>query len=128
MIFGRGMKNKIVGSCGEDAACEYLKAHGCEIVERNMRTRCGEIDIIARDGGCLVFVEVKTRGSDSFGTPAEAVTYYKRRNIIRAAELYLMKNPTDSDIRFDVVEVYGRSVGGGFWLENVNRIVGAFEV
>ena len=118
MIFGRGMKNKIVGSCGEDAACEYLKAHGCEIVERNMRTRCGEIDIIARDGGCLVFVEVKTRGSDSFGTPAEAVTYYKRRNIIRA----------DSDIRFDVVEVYGRSVDGGFWLENVNRIVGAFEV
>ncbi len=128
MNFGRGMRNKTIGACGEDAACEYLKNKGYRIAARNMRTRAGEIDIIAEDGECLVFVEVKTRTSSAFGTPAEAVTYYKRQNIIRAAEMYLMKNPAESDIRFDVIEVYGKSVDGGFYTEKINQIINAFGV
>lgn len=128
MNFGRGMRNKTVGVCGEDAACEYLKGKGYRITVRNMRTRAGEIDIIAEDGDCLVFAEVKTRTSSAFGTPAEAVTYYKRQNIIRAAEIYLMSHPADSDIRFDVIEIYGKSVDGGFYTEKINHIINAFGV
>lgn len=72
----------------------------------NYRCRQGEIDLIARDGDCLVFVEVRCKRTDAYGTPAESVTLAKQRKIILTAQHYLYTNAlTDIDCRFDVVEV-----------------------
>ncbi len=122
-----GLFNKMTGACGEDAACSFLKKNKYKIVERNFRCSRGEIDIIAKKGEDLVFVEVKTRSSDKFGTPAQAVTYYKKQNIVKTAQVYLMNNPTDMNIRFDIVEVYGTFTASGFCLDGINHIEGVFD-
>ncbi len=122
----RGFFNKITGYSGEDAAAVYLKKNKYKILDRNHTNKCGEIDIIAQKGEDLVFVEVKTRRNDEFGTPAQAVTYYKRQNIINAAKWYISKNPTEFNIRFDVIEVYGIFDGTNFELEKINHIQQAF--
>ncbi len=121
-----GIFNKITGQCGEDAATAYLIKNKYKIIKRNYANKCGEIDIIAQKDDDLVFVEVKTRNSDEFGTPAQAVTYYKKRNIINTAKWYLAKNPTELNIRFDIIEVYGIFTGESFEMENINHIVQAF--
>jgi putative endonuclease len=79
---------------------------GFAVVERNYRCRVGEIDLVARDGDTLVFVEVKERGDASHGTAVEAVTGPKRRRVIRAAELWAATHgASESSIRFDVVAI-----------------------
>ncbi len=96
-----------LGHSGEDLAAVYLKRAGYRILERNHRTRLGEIDIIARDGDTLVFVEVKVRRSPSFGSAKAAVTAAKRRRLSMVALQYL-KSPAGrpfSGARFDVVAV-----------------------
>ena len=92
---------------GEDIAAGYLARHGWTILGRNVRCgRTGEIDIVAERGGILAFVEVKTRSSDRFGTPAEAVTWKKQARIRALARHYLMTaRPRATAIRFDVIEV-----------------------
>ena len=118
------MNNKILGAQGEERAGAYLTAHGYEICERNYRIRSGEIDIIADDHGTLVFVEVKTRSGTSYGTPAEAVDFRKRKKIIQTAYRYLRQRQIDNrPCRFDVIEVY--AVSGSDW--PVRHIKGAFE-
>lgn len=97
---------KLLGAFGEDAACRYLKRHGYRIEGRNYGCRFGEIDIIARRGRFVVFVEVKLRKNDRHGTAAEFVTPAKQRRIIAAAQFWLQQNPTDLQPRFDVIEVY----------------------
>ena len=97
------------GIWGEDQAILFLKSHGYHIVGRNYRWRGGEIDVIARDGNCLVFVEVKYRSSESFGLPEEHVTAQKRDKIIQTASRYLQEHPTELDLRFDVVAFSGGS-------------------
>ncbi len=95
-----------LGRRGEEAAARYLASVGYRILERRYRTRAGEIDFIAEDGETLVFVEVKTRSSLSFGRPAEAVNVRKRARIAGAASLYLARRGSpDRSCRFDVVEV-----------------------
>jgi putative endonuclease len=95
-----------VGKAGEDAAVQYLRRHGYRILERNYRCRFGEIDLIARDGSMLAFVEVKTRRSQTYGPAAAAVTFQKQRHLIRASQTYLMqKKKTGELCRFDVVTV-----------------------
>jgi putative endonuclease len=95
-----------LGRQGEDAAATYLKSIGMTILQRNVQTPVGEIDLVARQTRHLVFVEVKTRRSTAFGTPAEAVGPRKQRQIIRAAKWYLNDNPaTGLQPRFDVVAV-----------------------
>lgn len=121
-----GIHNKLTGEFGEDAACEHLKRCGYKITARNFRGKFGEIDIIAKNAEFLVFVEVKTRSSEKFGTASEAVTYYKQKKIIKTAKEYLMENPTERSIRFDVAEVYGRLTSGGFFAERLNYIENAF--
>lgn len=121
-----GMRNKISGMCGEDAACCYLKKNRHKIIERNCRNRYGEIDIIARCGEDIVFVEVKTRSSDKFGTPAEAVTYYKKQRIVRAAMKYISENGIDLNVRFDIIEVYGMFDGDTFHAEKINHLKNVF--
>lgn len=119
--------NKITGQCGEDAAVKYLKKNKYKIIERNHRNKCGEIDIIAIKDDDLVFIEVKTRRSSEFGTPAEAVTYYKKKNFVNTARWYLMENPSENNIRFDIIEVYGVFTGDSFELENINHYEQVFS-
>jgi putative endonuclease len=94
------------GKTGEDLACCELERRGYAIVARRYRSRGGELDIIARDGPTLVFVEVKARDSHEFGDAAEAVTWQKRRRIVRLASDYVMRHHfTDAPCRFDVVSI-----------------------
>ena len=91
---------------GEGLAAMLLERAGYVIVARNARTRWGEIDLVARDGETWVFVEVKTRTSDRYGTGAEAVTPQKQHKILRMAEIILSRlSLADVPVRFDVVEV-----------------------
>jgi len=95
-----------LGKMGEDLAAAQLKAMKYKILERNYRCPQGEMDIIARDKGSLVFVEVKTRSTKDFGGPAAAVNERKQRQLSRVALMYLnQKKVKDSPARFDVVAV-----------------------
>ncbi|MES1255222.1 MAG: YraN family protein [Acidobacteriota bacterium] len=95
-----------VGKTGEDLAAAELERRGYVILARRERCRSGELDIVARDGPTLVFVEVKTRTGAAFGGPAEAVTAHKRQRIGRLArEWVLRRGLTNQPCRFDVVSV-----------------------
>jgi putative endonuclease len=99
-----------LGIVGENLACAALAERGYEILARRYRTRSGEIDIVARDGGTLVFVEVKGRMSDRCGPPAEAVTWRKQRKIVAMARWYLTEHRLHGQLcRFDVVTVLFRA-------------------
>lgn len=100
-----GQSRRTVGSHYETVAEKCLKDQGYEILERNFYCRQGEIDLIAKDGDFLVFVEVKYRKTLNQGDPMEAVDNRKQRRIVRAASYYLWKNGISQDIpcRFDVV-------------------------
>ena len=93
-----------IGNLGENAAAEFLKGKGYNVLQRNFRCKTGEIDIICIKDGCTVFVEVKTRKNSLYGSAAEFVNYYKQIKIKKAA-MYFIKSE-DADMRFDVVEVY----------------------
>lgn len=106
-------KNKrMLGSEYEKQAAGYLKSRGLEILERNYRCRQGEIDLVARDGSYLVFVEVKYRHDDSKGDPAEAVGPYKQQKVRAAARYYLYQNRygEETPCRFDVVAILGEEI------------------
>ena len=101
-----GSKNKrAAGNLGEDAVCAYLERQGAEILCRNFTVRGGEIDIIAKQGEYLLFVEVKTRRPGAMVSGAAAVDAKKQAHLIHAAEQYLLRNPVDLQPRFDVAEV-----------------------
>jgi putative endonuclease len=102
----------VVGKAGEEAAVQYLRQQGYQILERNYRCRFGEIDLIARDGQTLAFIEVKTRRSQRFGPAAAAVTIEKQRHLIKASQVYLsQKRKADELCRFDVVTIEVDSQG-----------------
>ena len=102
---GRDPRRRL-GAAGEAAAERWLRRSGLEIVARGFRARCGEIDLIARDGPLVVFVEVKTRTRDGFGHPAEAVNATKRGRLVRVAALFLARAGWgEKACRFDVIEV-----------------------
>ncbi len=102
----RGDKRQSLGRRGEDAAVRHLRRLGCEILERGYRRLRGEIDIIVRDGGTVVFVEVKTRTRRDFGPPEDAVSAAKQAQVRRIAEAYLAERKLGSPAcRFDVVAV-----------------------
>ena len=95
-----------LGWFGEDAACDALQARGYVIVERRYRTRAGELDIIAKHGEYLVFVEVKARQDRSFGDPEEAVTALKQQKMVWMATDYMARNGLrEVPCRFDVVAI-----------------------
>jgi putative endonuclease len=94
-----------IGTEGEQHACRYLEALGYALLERNWRHGRHELDIIARDGRHLVFVEVKTRSSNQHGEPEEAVKKGKRGKLIKAANAYIMATGCDLAARFDIVSV-----------------------
>lgn len=100
-----GKAKKRLGGKGEHLAARHLKKLGYKILERNYRTPFCEVDIIAKRDDVLCFCEVKTRNSDAFGAPSEAVNRSKQRLYIRAAHHYL-RGKADVTVRFDIIEVF----------------------
>ena len=100
------MDARTLGSFGEEQTARYLRRKGYRIVERNFRCRQGEIDLIARKGKYLVFVEVKLRKDERFGAAREFVTPAKQARILAAARLYLAEHEEELQPRFDVIEIY----------------------
>ena len=93
------------GRPGELLAEKFLRKKGYEILERNFRCSLGEIDLIAKEGGEIVFLEVKSRKGTAFGFPEEQITWKKRRKLWRLAEFYLKRCRQDSPARIDIVSV-----------------------
>lgn len=117
--------NAEFGALGEKLAAKYLKQHGCKILNKNYKNKLGEIDIIARDGGEIVFVEVKTRSADPFLSGMYAVDARKQQHIIRTAARYLDETNSKLQPRFDVIEVEIDRPSGK--LVSVNHIKAAFS-
>ena len=99
---------KNMGDFGESLAAALLESKGYGILERQFHTKFGEIDIIAmtQDKSTIVFAEVKTRKDSSHGLAAESVGYKKLHRMVRSAQAFMLENPIEADIRFDVIEVY----------------------
>jgi putative endonuclease len=97
------------GRAAEDAALRFLESQGCVLVTRNYQCRLGELDLVVRDGGSLVFVEVRARRSDAFGGAAASVGVSKQRRLAAAARHFLMTHPREAQrpARFDVVAISG---------------------
>lgn len=113
-----------LGRRGEDVAAEFLRARHYRIVARNYRCRAGEIDLIAEDGGTLVFVEVRSRTGDRCGTPLESVDPRKQARVARVARHFLAGSGlAERDARFDVIGVRFDADPPG-----VEHVAGAFEV
>lgn len=103
------MSKNSLGPWGEQVAGRHLEAQGYRIVDRNWRHASGELDLVARDGDALVFVEVKARASGAFGSPEEAVTAEKQRRLQRAAWAYLEAHDVlEADWRIDVIAIERR--------------------
>ncbi len=111
------MNKRQIGTCGEETAAAYLAARGVRIVEKNFRSRQGEIDLVGYHGEYLVFVEVKYRGSARMGSALEAVDLRKQRRICRAADYYryLHRLGDDCPVRYDVVAIQGEEI---LWIPN----------
>jgi putative endonuclease len=106
MVDDATVNNITLGERGEAIAVAYLKGQKFTIVERNFRCKCGEVDIIARDGNAFVFIEVKARRTLAFGPPQLAVTPFKQRQISKAALTWLAKKRLhEASARFDVVAI-----------------------
>jgi putative endonuclease len=99
-------KHLDAGIWGEQQAVRYLLEYGYEIVCVNWRYRHLEVDVIAKDNGVLVFVEVKSRTDSRFGDPKEFVDHKKKRNLIRLADAYISYTKYEGEIRFDIVSVF----------------------
>ena len=114
-----------LGRKAEDEAADYLSKNGYRILHRNLRARFGEIDVVARDGPALCFVEIKARSSTRFGFPEEAVHPMKRRQLVRLASWYLQsrKPAGHSHVRFDVLSLLSGPDGPA----RIRLIKGAFE-
>lgn len=105
-IAQKNFYKKFLGRLGEKKAEEYLRKRGYKILALNFKTHIGEIDIVAKYDGVIVFVEVKTRKNDAYGSPAEAVNRQKQQKYFKVATEYLKKNKlVDAECRFDVIEV-----------------------
>ncbi len=118
-----------IGNIGEEAAVITLKKQGYKIIERNYRTKMGEIDIIARDGEYTVFVEVRLRKSNAFGTPADTIDERKQQKIIKTAQLYAVKNDIyDTPMRFDAVLINADTDGEKLINKEIQIIKDAFRL
>jgi len=101
-----GWGNRLFGNRGERVAARFLKKLGYQILARQARSKVGELDLIARDGETIVFVEVKTRASHATGHPSEAVGYQKQKQLTRAALFWLkQRNLLGHRCRFDVIAI-----------------------
>lgn len=119
-IAQKNFYKKLLGRVGEKKAETYLKTKGYKILETNYKTPLGEVDIIAENDEQIVFIEVKTRSSEAYGFPCEAVDYRKQQKYFKVATYYLQRaHKMDSAVRFDVVEIENGQI---------NHILNAFCV
>lgn len=119
--------NKSVGKFGEDKAAEILARNGYKILSRNYNCRFGEMDIVALEDNCLVFIEVKTRTTDRYGAPENAVNYWKKKHLELTARNYIdYKRMANFIARFDIVEVFAKYADNKFEMERFNIIKNAF--
>ncbi len=95
------------GTQGEDIAVDYLHQKGYVVLDRNWRSGHKEIDIVARQGDTIVFVEVKARANIMYGNPEDAVTRRKMHLLVMAADAYLRYNLLDNEVRFDIITITG---------------------
>ena len=119
--------NRSTGNLGEEIATNFLIARGYRILERNFRSKGGEVDIIARDPGdkSLVFIEVKARRGLTYGVPQLAVTPFKQRQISKATLTWLSKNRLhDTNARFDVIAILLHTDAA----HNIEHIKNAFDL
>ncbi len=98
-------EHNTLGNDGENIAIRYLQEKGYEILDTNWRHGHLEIDIIAKNGKIVIFVEVKTRSSEKWGKPEEFVHYKKRKRLVKAAEAYLIEKDLMCEMRFDIIAV-----------------------
>ena len=116
--------NLITGREGERIGEDYLKSHGYQILERNVRSPLGEIDLIAKHQETLVFVEIKTRRDTTFGLAEESVDQRKRNKLIRLASWYLAQHPkSNPQVRFDIL-----AIQLGAKTPNIRLIQDAFDL
>lgn len=120
-----GQESRLLGRWGEALAAQWLRERGCQILAAGWRCRQGEIDLIAREGDFLCFVEVKLRKSGSFARAGAFVDSRKQEKLRLAAQLYLAENPTKLQPRFDVVEIYAPQ-GTGTDRPRIARVENAF--
>jgi putative endonuclease len=99
--------NQRVGKWGEETAAEYLRQSGYQIIAQNVRTPYGEIDIIAKQDNSIIFIEVKTRTSNTMGLPEESITPRKRKHMVACAEHYAAENEIEH-WRIDVISIEGK--------------------
>lgn len=118
----------ISGKYGEYYAAKHMSENGYKILHRNYKCKIAEIDIIALDGNTLCFVEVKTRKDKLHGYGTDFINKAKIEKLVLGARSYIAANNVTSDIRFDVVEVYGRVMQSGFAVSEINVIKNAFDV
>ena len=102
----QNLYKKLLGKKGEKLVLKYLKKQGCKILKKNYATPFGEADLIVQDGDEIAFVEVKTRTSDAFGAPREAVGTDKQRRYRQIAKFFWKENGEEPNARFDVAEVF----------------------
>jgi len=116
--------NHVTGLSGQEAAEKFLQNKGYEVLARNYRVRTGEVDLVLKHGSYIVFAEVKFRNSLGYGLPREAVGHTKQQRIINTALHYLSRHKlTESDIRFDVVEVLRQH--GRLYVSHIENAFGA---
>jgi len=113
---------RVAGARAEALAADFLAAHGVAIIERNFRRRCGELDLIARDGDTLVFVEVRLRTRRDFGGAAASITTAKRARMAAAAGLYLARLGHTPACRFDAVLLDALDPARIEWLKDVMTV------
>jgi putative endonuclease len=118
----KGTRRKL-GRRGENLAVVHLEKQGYVVRERNWRCPAGEIDIVAEDGGCLAFVEVRTRRGREYGTPEESVTRAKQAKLVEVAQTYLQEHSWEGDWRIDVVAVEMTSGGKLLRVELIKNAV-----
>ncbi|MFH1478401.1 MAG: YraN family protein [Candidatus Omnitrophota bacterium] len=119
------LSRKESGKKGEELALGYLKKQGYKILEKNYKTKLGEIDIIGMDGRYCSFIEVRSRENTRFGSPEESIDIKKRSKLIRAALFYIKnKKMEDKPCRFDVVAVLGINSAS----PKINLIKNAFQM
>lgn len=99
------MHNKKLGAAGEKKARSYLRLYGWKILEKNYKNPFGEVDIIAQKGDVIAFIEVKTRLSENYGTPSQAVNERRKTRYIMGAKYYFINKEIDCTVRFDIIEI-----------------------
>jgi len=116
-------KSHVTGDYGEDVATKYLLKKGYKIIDKNFSCKFGELDIVAKDKNEICIIEVKTRTSNLYGKPAEAVTFIKKKHLMKTAQYYLIKNKLENEfIRFDVIEVY-LNRDNSFKINHIKQII-----